>query len=396
METRWIVLLVLFVVRTVMGLQFQSVASVSPFLMADLGIDYTSLGFLIGLFHLPGFFLAFPGGLLGKRFGDKPVVAVALVLMTIGGLIMGAYDSYALTVVGRLMSGTGSILLNVLLVKMIADWFAGKEIILAMAVLMSSWPLGIALGLISLGRLAAMTSWQMVMFLTAGACTISLIFFTLFYRSSPTVDEKHIAESARVRFSRQEILLVLIASLIWTLFNGCFIAIPSFAPGFLTSIGYSVTGAASLVSMVTWIVIPSIQIGGYIAEKLRRPNLIVVISFSGIGLGMLLVPYWPNPFVLFIWLGLILGPAVGIITAFPAAVLQPENRAAGMGLYYSFYYGALSALMTVTGFSRDFTQSPAAPLLFGGMLIFIAIVILVLFRMLQARAKLLPLVSAIK
>lgn len=39
METRWIILLVLFVVRTVMGLQFQSVASISPFYMADLGID---------------------------------------------------------------------------------------------------------------------------------------------------------------------------------------------------------------------------------------------------------------------------------------------------------------------------------------------------------------------
>ena len=35
METRWIILLVLFVVRTVMGLQFQSVASLSPFFMAD-------------------------------------------------------------------------------------------------------------------------------------------------------------------------------------------------------------------------------------------------------------------------------------------------------------------------------------------------------------------------
>lgn len=394
METRWIILLVLFVVRTVMGLQFQTVASLSPFFMADLGIDYTRLGFLIGLFHLPGFFLAFPGGLLGKRYGDKPVVMAALVLMTVGGLIMGAFESYAFSVVGRVMSGTGSILLNVLLVKMIADWFAGKEIITAMAVLMSSWPLGIGLGLISLGRLAAVTSWQMVTFLTSGACVISLILFSVFYRRSPTVDEKHPAKSARVRFSRQEILLVLIASLIWTLFNAGFIAIPSFAPDFLTSIGYSVTGAASLVSMVTWIVIPSIQIGGYISEKLRQPNLIVVISFTGIGLGMWLVPYWPNPFVLFIWLGLILGPAVGIITAFPAAVLQPENRAAGMGLYYSFYYGALSALMTATGFSRDFTQRPAAPLFFGGMLVFLAIIILALFRMLQARAKLLPLPSA--
>jgi predicted MFS family arabinose efflux permease len=385
METRWIILLVLFVVRTVMGLQFQTAASLSPFYMADLGIDYTSLGFLIGLFHLPGFFLAFPGGLLGKRYGDKPVVMAALVLMTVGGLIMGAYESYAFSVVGRVMSGTGSILLNVLLVKMIADWFAGKEIITAMAILMSSWPLGIGLGLISLGRLAAMTSWQMVMFLTAGACVISLILFTVFYRSSPTVDEKHTAESTRVRFSRQEILLVLTASLIWSLFNAGFIALPSFAPNFLTSIGFTVAAAASLVSMVTWIVIPSIQICGYISQRLGRPNLIIAISFTGIGLGMWLLPYWPNPFVLFIWLGLILGPPVGIITALPTEVLQPENRAAGMGLFYAFYYGAMTALTTLTGFSRDFTQNPAAPLLFGGMLVFIAIIIFALFRMLQSR-----------
>jgi len=106
---------------------------------------------------------------------------------------------------------------------------------------------------------------------------------------------------------------------------------------------------------------------------------------------MWLLPYWPNPFALFIWLGLILGPAVGIITALPAAVLQPKNRAAGMGLYYAFYYGALSVLTTATGFSRDFTQSPAAPLIFGGMLVFIAIAVFAFFRMLQARAKLNPL-----
>jgi hypothetical protein len=74
-----------------------------------------------------------------------------------------------------------------------------------------------------------MTSWQMVMFLTAGACVISLILFTVFYRSSPTVDDRNTAESARVRFSRQEILLVLIASFIWTLFNAGFIAIIIFA-----------------------------------------------------------------------------------------------------------------------------------------------------------------------
>jgi len=114
-----------------MGIQFQSVASTSPFLINDLQIDYTRLGVFIGLYNLPGVSLAFPGGLLGKRFGDKRVVMSALVLMAIGGLLMGGSNTYALSVAGRLLSGLGGILLNVLLTKMIADWFVGKEIVTA-------------------------------------------------------------------------------------------------------------------------------------------------------------------------------------------------------------------------------------------------------------------------
>ena len=40
-------LAVLFTVRTVMGIEFQSVASTSPYLISDLAIDYTRLGMLL-------------------------------------------------------------------------------------------------------------------------------------------------------------------------------------------------------------------------------------------------------------------------------------------------------------------------------------------------------------
>ena len=390
MENRWVILAVLFTVRTVMGIQFQSVASVSPFLIPDLNLDYTQFGILIGLYHLPGVILAFPGGLLGKRFGDKRIVMIALVLMATGGLIMGFSDSYAYCVTGRLLSGIGSILLNVLLTKMIADWFAGKEIITAMAILVSSWPFGISIGLISLGKLAAISSWQTVMYLTSGACLIALTFVAVLYRTPPSLSENKVSGSVGVNLSWREIWLVLLAGLIWTLFNVGFIALPSFAPGLLTSIGYNVTVAGSMVSMVTWIIVFSVQFGGYISEKIRRTNIILVICFIGISVGMFLLPYWPHPIVLCIWLGFIFGPPAGIIMALPAEVLQPENRAAGMGLFYSFYYGGMMALTSLAGYSRDFTQNAAAPILFGGTLLIIAIIILSVFRSLQAHIKFIP------
>src|SRR5262249_35205969 len=82
MQSRWMVLALVVVTRTAMAFQFQSAAAVGPLLVADLGLSYVELGTLIGLYLLPGAFLAMPGGFVGARFGDRAVVLSALGLMT--------------------------------------------------------------------------------------------------------------------------------------------------------------------------------------------------------------------------------------------------------------------------------------------------------------------------
>ena len=47
MPLRWVMLIVLFLVRLAMGYQFQSVASVSTHLVSELGLSYTQVGTLI-------------------------------------------------------------------------------------------------------------------------------------------------------------------------------------------------------------------------------------------------------------------------------------------------------------------------------------------------------------
>jgi predicted MFS family arabinose efflux permease len=393
MKNRWIMLAVLFAVRTVMGIQFQSVASTSPFIISDLAIDYTRLGVLIGLYNLPGVFLAFPGGLIGKRFGDKRTVVSALLLMSIGGLLMGAGDTYALSAFGRLLSGIGGILLNVMLTKMIADWFVGKEIVTAMAILVSSWPFGISLGLIALGKLAAVSSWRVVMYSTGGACLIALALVATFYRTPPAAADNRGTGSAATKFSAIELSLVILAAIIWMLFNVGFIALPSFGSDLLASEGYTVAAAGSMISMVTWLVVFSVQFGGYISEKIRRPNFVLVTCFIGIAIGMFLLPHAGHPMAVIIWLGLIIGPPAGIIMALPAEVLRPENRAAGMGLFYSIHYGGMMALTSLAGFSRDLTQNAATPILFGGMLLIAAILVFAVFRIIQKRIKIIPAIN---
>src|SRR5690242_1570997 len=125
--SRWLVLAALVLARTAMAFQFQAVAALSSSVLAGFRIDYTQLGWLIGLYLLPGIVIAYPGGLLGRHFGDKRVALFGMMLMVAGGLLTAAEDYWAV-VVGRLISGVGAVLLNVLLTKMTTDWFAGREI----------------------------------------------------------------------------------------------------------------------------------------------------------------------------------------------------------------------------------------------------------------------------
>src|SRR5262245_37284583 len=57
---RWIILLVLFLARTAMAYQFQTVGALGPILVDALLIDFVWLGTLIGLYMLPGAALAIP------------------------------------------------------------------------------------------------------------------------------------------------------------------------------------------------------------------------------------------------------------------------------------------------------------------------------------------------
>ena len=71
MNRRWLILVVLFVARTAMGFQYQTVGSVASTLSSELHVGFAEIGTLIGLYHISGVFLSLPGGLIIRRLGDK-------------------------------------------------------------------------------------------------------------------------------------------------------------------------------------------------------------------------------------------------------------------------------------------------------------------------------------
>src|SRR5215510_5990840 len=110
MSSRWMALAVLFTVRLTMSFQFENVAAVAPLMQRDLGASLADIGFLIGLYLLPGIVLAIPGGAIGRRFGDRRAVYVGSAMTVVGGVVTVLWGDWSAQVIGRLIAGAGGVM----------------------------------------------------------------------------------------------------------------------------------------------------------------------------------------------------------------------------------------------------------------------------------------------
>jgi predicted MFS family arabinose efflux permease len=365
--SRWTALAVLTFARTAMGFQFQSVGAVSPLLMERLSLSNVDLGWLIGLFSLPGAFLSLPGGLSGGRFGDRRVVLTGLGLMTAGSVVMGGARSFAMAAVGRSICAVGAILLNVLLTKMLTDWFAEREIIWAMTLLINSWPLGIVLALLILPTVADTWGLAAVFYTAAGLAAMGALGVAVLYRSPPGA----VGTSEAVRLadlSRRERMLVSVASVPWMLYNVGFAVTLGFLPSLLVRGGFSVPQAGGLLGLTTLVIIGSVLLGGAAAQWLARPELVVAGGLLAYALGLMALPY-ASPWLALFAVGLLGGLPAGTLAAAPAGALRPGNRGVGMGLFYTLYYVGMALLPPVAGWLQDaFGRSAAVYFAAGAIL----------------------------
>lgn len=380
---RWLILAVLFLARTVIAFQFQAVAALSSFVVADFGVDYTQLGFLIGLYLLPGIVIAYPGGLLGQYFGDKRIALIGMMLMVAGGLLTVA-EGYPAVLAGRLTGGIGAVLLNVLLTKMTTDWFVGREIGTALALLVSSWPIGIGLALVILPWLAARASFAAALASTAAVAVLVLMLIKAIYRVPPAAAALPSGEGERLDLSLRELGLVSLAGVVWTLFNVGYILVVSFGPALLMSHGLSQRDAGFEISLVSWTLVATIPLGGILIDRIGHPTMVMMASFAAFGLGTLLIPIAPS-LALMTFVGAVAGLPVGAMMMLPTEILRPPNRAAGMGVFFSWYYAGMALLTPAGGILHDASGAHGAPLLFAGSLQLVAMAVLALLRGSQRR-----------
>lgn len=381
MANRWRVLALLFLVRTAMAFQFGSVGALGPLVGQTFQVDAAGVGFLIGLYLSPGLVIALPGGAIGRFFGDKRAVLAGLALMTLGGAISTFGATWEAQIAGRVLAGVGGVVLNVLMTKMVADWFGGREIATAMGIFVNSWPVGIAIALVAQPFVAAAGGISVAFGLTMAFAALGFAALLLLYRQPPG------GVSAGGGMPRSAALAaLLIAASIWGFYNAGLAMVFGFGPILLTGRGWELAAASSATSLAILVAAVSIPAGGYIVDRTGRVGPTIAIGMGLAAVALVALPRIDLAVAVLILFGIVAGPPVGAIMSLPARVLAPETRALGMGLFYTLFYGFVVVAPLIAGALLDWTGWDGAAMDFGAVMMLAGIAMLALFERVARRA----------
>lgn len=363
----------LFLTRVAFGFQFQAVATMAPDLAARFGLPYAALGALVGAYMLPGVFAALPGGMLGRRFGDRVVIGAGLVLMTAGNLLPVAWFDPAGIWLGRAVSGTGAVALVVLLGKAVADRFPGRQFMPVMGLLVGGFPIGV--GLAGLGHDALGPAGLLLT--GAGLALAGLVLFL------PSADPPPRVRSAWSWPSRREAILSVVAGVTWTFYNAGFYGFLTYLPSVMAARGEG--GSAAALTVATWPNLPFTVLGGIAAARFgNTPVLLVGMLSSAAALAG--AAFTDAPLAWSVLFGTLGAVQAGVIVGIGTLSARPENRAVGMGLFYVTYYAGGALFPTLCGAVADRAGTPAAALLAAAALSLLAIGSFFLHRRLDRAA----------
>ena len=385
MSNRWLILLLLFVSRLAMGFQFQSIGSVSVQLSKDIGFSNTEIGALIGIFMLPGVFLAFPSGLLGRWLSDKLIVAAGLLCLSIGGIVVFLSADLLLMSVGRFICGAGFVLSTVYFTKMTIDWFQGRELATALSILIVSWPGGIALSQVIHPYIAVNFGWQWAISAASIFCLVAVFAISFLYR----VPLKELAEAnsqAQTKhLTNWEWLKTSVAAWSWSFYNAGYLVFLSFAARALQESGISNSYAANTVGAASFLTMISILTGGFVADKFNISRSVILLSSSVAALTLLTISFGYSPIILCCIFGAIGMSSGGIIIALSGQAMAPERRAYGMGVYQTWFFLLSAPAPLVGGWLYDLTGRANTALMFGASLFALSGVFYFTFLKINAR-----------
>jgi len=381
---RWAILGVAYLCMLTFVITLQAVPPVLSLVMAELELSHAQGGLIMSLYAVPGLIVSIPAGMLADRYGQKVIGLVSFSLAIVGAVIVAMGNSLPILILGRLVTGVGAMTLMVLAPQLLAQWFRGREIGMAMGVFNTGFPLGTILCLNFLAMAGESLGWRASIWFSTAMPLVGLVIFALLFTPAPRGSQRTSGQPEGffrgIRLAGAPIWVVGIA---WMLFNAAVISLFTFTPDFLQTIGYSVASAGLVTSAVMWTSLVMSPIVGYVIDKIDRKLAIVAIGGLALAILVVLVPTatgWMLVLMLLIGIAQTMVPVP--IFALPPEVTSPERLGLGFGILATCLNLGIVLGPTTVGLIRDVTGSyPASYALMAGFALLVTMAMLILGRM---------------
>jgi MFS family permease len=376
----WLILASIALARAGFGYQYQTVASLGPELIQLFRLDYADLGTLIGTFMLLGAFLALPLGLLARRIGDRLVLGVGIGLMVVGPVISAAAVDPAGIGLGRSIAGAGAVAMIVLQNKVIADWFSGRRFMWAISVSVAAYPIGVGLAQLVLPPLVRGLGWQAAFLSNAVPMAVTLVLLMASFHPSPDAASPSRESSWP---SGRECLLLVIAGLIWTAYTAGYSGYTGYIPSLMAARGEGLVLTGVVLTIATWGNVPATLLGAGLVSRFGGFRIFLT-GTAALVIGMIAAALLDLPITCAVMIGVIGSFHPGVIMAVGTLSAKPENRAFGMGLFYTMYYAGGAVVPALCGWAADMVGGPEGALLAGAVVSALAVPLYLLHRRLAA------------
>ena len=380
----WAILAALGLGRVAFGYQFQTVATLGPRLVSLFHLTYAEFGALIGAYMLLGAFVALPLGVLGRWLGDRTVTGVGLGLMVAGACVSAWGGTPASVAAGRVIAGVGGVGTLVPQGKIIADWFTGARLMLAMSIVVCGYPIGVGLAQIALPSVAYGFGWPAGFLSGAVVPGLALVLFLASFSPSPH------AATMPGGFSLptlRECVLVAIAGMIFTAYTAGYSGYFSYVPSTLARRGTGLALTGVVVAIAAWGNTPATLFGGGLAGRFGGFR-VLLIGTLGLAVGTAGTALFGLPVLWSALVGIVGSIHPGVIVTVGTLSTRPEHRTVGMGIFYSLFFAGGTVGPALCGRAADLYGSPAGGLLAAAAISAMAIPLYLLHRKLAAQVGL--------
>ena len=263
----------------------------------ELGLSVVAIGTVWGMDPLAGVFIGLPAGLLADRFGVKRTITIVCILAGVFGALRGFSVNFLTMAMTMFFFGLMAAATPSIVPKVTAEWFSGKRLGLANALLNVAWSLGaVAATMFSATVLSPwLGGWKNVMFFY-GAPAVLLGFLWLFTGREPERIETSESTTSKIPF-RQALSHIIRVKEVWliglvTLFTwGASMGFIGYLPLYLRNIGWTTTTADSAITVFNAVTLVGSVPMVLLSDKLKSRKGVLLLSLTSLAVGLVLLPF---------------------------------------------------------------------------------------------------------